>query len=383
LTRIGLPQSLMLWGSESRGLMDSFGVEVMNLIQGKRGELRLYLQGDPETWDAGNWNEVDSLREWARKDGHQLRMVVSRSQWDKASSQIALCTELMSVAGGDGQIDVVSEQPAVFRGAEAGFPILAEFVHQTGATQIVAVSKSGQPVVTDPIGSFWGSANGNAMLVSGLATQTNLVATCHGIKSLFPSNAAIFDVPLGECWHVTRFAKNLLSPQQQKALEPLFENTTEKPTRLVYSDIYLRSPLNFRLLYEIVKFFDPKDMVVRNGNRVPDRLGGGWLSDYPDPTYSDKVLHSLLAGSGQRAVTVEHPLLPHERILLLEYPSGRNLRFDIGKGLGYWRFHNRIFPGGARPNNGAGPIEDARLISAADFRIETSEVANLYARILP
>jgi hypothetical protein len=382
LTRIGLPQSLMLWGDDSRGLMDSLGVEVMKMIQGERGELRLYLQGPPETWDVENWNEADVLREWARKEGHRLRLVVARSQWDKASSQIALSTELMSVVGVDGHLDVVLELPIIFRGAEVGFPMLAEFVQDTGATQIVAVSKSGQPVVTDPIGSSWGGANGNAMLVSGPATPTNIMATCHGVKSLFPSNAAIYEVPAGECWHVTRFAKNLLSSQQQSALVPLFENMLEAPTKLVYSDIYLRSPLNFRLLYEIVKFFDPKIVVVRNGNRVPDRFGGGWLSDYHDPTHSDTVLHNILADTG-RSVTVEHPMLPHERILLLEYPSGRTLRFDIGKGLGYWRFQNRIFPGGGRPNNGAGPIQDARLISAADFRIETSEVANLYARFLP
>lgn len=381
LTRIGLPQSLMLWGNDSRGLMDSLGVEVLNLVQGKRGELRLYLQGNPEAWDAQNWNEADALREWARKDGHKLRLVVSRNQWDKVSSQISLCTELMSMAGLDGHLEVVHELPVVCQCTDTEFPILAEFVHQAGATQVVAIARSGRPVVTDPIGSSWGGTNGNAMLVAGLSKPLEFVAIRQGVKSLFPNTAAIFEVAAGENWHVTRFGKQLFSAEHQTALSPLFDKEIGCPTKLVYSDIYLRSPLNFRLLYEIVKLFDPKIVVVRNGNRPPDRLGGGWLSDFPDSMHSDKVLQLLLSGSG-RSVTVDHPLLPHERILLLEYPSGRTLRFDIGKGFGYWRFHNRVFPGGARPNNGAGPAEDARLISGANFGVETSEVANIYARFL-
>lgn len=373
--QLGLPEHLKFWGESSRACHRTLAVEILSRIRQESGELRIYLRGEPGDWSFDDWTFADSLRDWKRGVGKSVRILVTKENVERAQDHYFLFSELISFSGS--HLEVVESLPRL---AQAEACLEAEFVQGNKSTQWIHVLKDGKVSIDSSIGSNWGATTEDSLILCGEKEPSSLgKVTQLTLRDVFPQDALIWDVESKNRCMISNFAGSIFA--NQKFIEWWGNKRDIRPEKLIYSDIYLRNPLNFSLLLKIVEFFDPKAVVVRNSDRNPDRNGRGWNGDYSDSSKSDAVLTHLLQ-SENRKLVIEHPAyLPHERILILEYGNGSAVRIDIGKGLGYWRMLSSTISGPI-PNSDRSESSDATIIRNVNVEVIANETAHFYARKL-
>lgn len=139
----------------------------------------------------------------------------------------------------------------------------------------------------------------------------------------------------------------------------------------IYTDRYLLTPLNFRLLHEVLATLPGKDAGMRIEIATAqlgrsERAGYQAYHPYVDDRERQSVLERLFPGA--KVSVLPKAQQPHARSLKLKLSDGRRLQILFDQGFGAWRTS-----GSARHDFLASPDRQAADIKKSDIRVHVAE----------
>jgi len=141
-----------------------------------------------------------------------------------------------------------------------------------------------------------------------------------------------------------------------------------------YTDRYLITPLNLRLLFEVLNEMPGKEATqVKVATARLDRSErSGWavFHSYPEDGQRRQVLQALLPKAFVE-IRIKGEL-PHARSLTLTLGDGRRVVLLLDQGFGAWRTETA-----ARYDFSAAPLSQARALRAAVFRVRAEPAGEL------
>jgi ATP-dependent helicase YprA (DUF1998 family) len=349
LEALELPNYLKVFGTGSQLEMEPLSIALRREWQRQPGtDVRVYLGGQPETWEPLAW---------------RLRGDLMRLSECGAHIRLLLPTSIMACLA-DSQRDELAALAAV---AQAELCGLSEDSVAVGASKLPLVLEIGGPVhrvrwaASHPVApsSAWGNgAEGvryvivrESMALSGLeypaiAPESLRPKPIVGITEL--RILCEFD---GASIEFGRQAWNFIR-QQTPALDRRLKDASPL-CEICYTDRYLRSPLVMHLLRELLDVLQEYSGGINSNTRVEIRTGE---LDCRDERLPCLVQHDWRDAGDRRSVAEQlfggftgftwqearRRDLPHARELRLTWPDGENWFIRLDQGFGYWEPTSRL-----------------------------------------
>jgi hypothetical protein len=354
LSRLDLPEWLRVFGPDTRIL----GTNALSSIErhrraGRLTGVTLYLHGLPSesAWDIGGW-EVDGLLRRLSSDGVGARIVGPSALFTDRVFDLARKLALHRLAG-QAKLAHTPQMPFA-----VDLPVLAEVETVDGSFAIAAAD------FADSIpGPEWGRGS-TAPLVRGATDDTlptgdpidagRLIELSGGNAQLVQLGAEV-DGPVKGFG--ARFWKQL------HGAAPLTIHAAQSAgiVSIDYSDRYLLTPLNLRLLLEVVHAAPGRQreetsigVVTATHDGRPSR-GRSVFDSYDEDAMRREVAARLIPRA--RIDIWAKPDIPHERRFTLHLADGRRIVVLLDQGFGAWRA-----AGATRHDFGAEPTAQANAI---------------------
>ena len=314
-------------------------------------ELRVYLDGEPGGWEPLSWPLREEL---ARHAAAGIRPVFVLGAAVRAALPAAVADELAALAGYLGAGLRLAPGPVL----RDGLPLALELGTGTDSVRWAAT----QPTALRP-GPDWGGAADGACFV--FAHQPQPLAPLPADWPLLPVAALRTPLPDAVCERVIRsefdgpcgqFGARAWAALREHvpALAARFDSGIGL-TRIDYEDRYLRSPLVFALLQELLRHapgFGPQTRIgirtaciERVDARTPRKIDHDWRLVDDRRAVCRALFESTCAGFDLDELP--RYALGHARVLKLLWNDGARWWLRLDQGLGYWRAahdFNRPFP---------------------------------------
>ncbi len=326
---LDIPERLRVFGPDTKLLHSTLGewLEQKSRTTGA-DSVTIYLHGTPADWDLADWPIGDLFRR-LQEVGTRVEVVLeSRALTDKWLT-IAQKLDLHRVAV-NASLRLTEEPPFV-----KDQSVIATLKNAQGSTA-VATSVADEAIP----GPRWGLGE-EAPLLRG--RTNNLPKTSEfsakQLVRLSGGNARLIQVRERLDGHADGFGRrfwNLL-----KIEDPLIAASirTYCVRNVFYSDRYLLTPLNLRLLLEVLRNIPggrPQELSILTA-RISRRGSSGWtvFHAFPEDGMRRSVMQELFP-EAQIDIT-DKSQLPHERSLRLVLGDDREITLLFDQGFGAWR----------------------------------------------
>ena len=363
--RLGLPPELLLFGPETKLV----GTDLVSNIDGlrTRGQIKslhLWLGGNPATWDLSGWPAEDLIARLSDA-GVEVEISIPAGAMEDEGFDASRRMDLyrMLVRGGARLTSSIAVDPC-----PGGFPIIATLVTSSGISGFAArnpganapgpdwASSEFSPVVMGPVAP---PPKGDAIDVSGLLERAD------------SGNSHLIWVGQDLDGTITGFGRRFWQKIQSEAAGVFKGLELEGVVEACYTDRYLQTPLNIRLLAEMLSAIPGADRGCRFGvrtSRNDGRTRSPWavFHNYEEDAVRQSVIE---AATGSQDVRIlDRRSMPHPRSLELRLGSGRRVRILLDQGLGAWRA-----AGAERHNFGTDPERQAAALAHMTFRIQADQ----------
>lgn len=361
LRRLDLPAKLRVFGGETRFV----GQPLVEWLERRRlaSDLRaltIYLHGKPGDWELAAWPAA-SLLDRAFGTGVRVTLVFSSAILSDKGLEMAQKLDLHRLSGRAG-LACAQALPTI-----NGAPLLAIAETKTGFIGIAATSLD--EAIPSP---DWGVGQ-SAPLVYG-TTDAPMAAKAVAAERLVTLSAG--NARLIQLQNELDGATSGFGARFWKVLEnadPLTVNALRSNgvREAVYTDRYLLTPLNFRLLHEVLATAPggATNMKIEIATARLDRLAqAGHLSFHPfsDDQQREAVMKAIFPRA--RIVVTPKSQQPHARSLVLKLSDGRQLQVLLDQGFGAWRADGDI-----RHDFRSTPQKQAEAIKSANALLRMGE----------
>lgn len=327
--RLNLPSELRVFGSETSLLGSSLPDWLRRQqLTGKLQALTVYLHGDPREWELADWPMADLL-EPLTKGGITITLVFSSAALTDKGLEIAQKLDLYRLAA----------RARLVQGAalpEAGEKPVLAIAEVDGKWIAIA----GENADATP-GPAWGNGQQIPLLSGPVSTKEDgQEISAERLVTLSAGNARLVwlgnDLDGPAAGFGSRFWKAL------GAADPLSIAVLKEHgvNRITYTDRYFLTPLNFRLLYEVLAALpgkSAKSKIEIRTAQINRPVKPGWAMFHP--FFEDRLRHKVLTALFRDAAIEIAPKTqqPHARSLTLELGDGRYVRILLDQGFGAWR----------------------------------------------
>lgn len=354
LSRLDLPERLRIFGADTRIL----GTEALAWLEhhrrtGRLTEVTLYMHGLPSEggWDLGGW-PVDGLFSRLASDGLRARIVGSSTLFTDRAFDLGRKLALYRLAA---HADLAHMPEMPFAG---GMPVLAAVKTLDGPLAIVATD-----LADSAPGPEWGSGS-TAPLVRGAMENAPSRGDRINVERLIEfsgGNAQLVQLGIDVEGPVKGFGARFW--KRLAGAAPLTVQAAQSVgiARLEYSDRYLLTPLNLRLLLEVIGAAPGKrpqstaiHVISATYDGRPSRARSVFDA-YDEDAMRREVATRLIPDA--RIDIRAKPEVSHERRLTLLLQDERRIEVLLDQGFGAWRA-----VGKTRHDFSAAPEAQARTI---------------------
>lgn len=343
LDALELPASLKVFGEESRLEMEPLGLALRREWQRQPGtEVRIYLGGEPETWEPLAWRLRGDLSRLAESSvcirlllPVSLPARLADSQRDELAALTAVThAELLGLPEDAATVGV------------SGLPLILEF---GSATDRVRWAATGQVAPTPA----WGSGEEG---IRYIRVRESVALSALNYPNIAPESlrpkvvAGVVELRIhrefdGTSLEFGRKAWNLIRQRVPGLTARL--NGAVALRDLCYIDRYLRSPLTLHLLYGVLAALREHSGGITGNTRIEvqtselecrdERLPNLIQHDWRDAGDRRSVAEQIFGGFSEFAwKEISRRNLPHARELRLFWSDGEYWSIRLDQGLGYW-----------------------------------------------
>jgi len=362
--RLDLPDALRVLGPQTRTL----GYPLADWLDRQRragtlSAVTLFLHGQPKAWELAAW-PIASLLARLQQAGAATRLVIESAVMTDAALDMAQKLDLHRLAAHA----VLAHTPAMPMAAQA--PVLA-VVEQQGRTIAIAAPDKAEAIPC----IAWG-LGANMALVQGPAPALARMQEFDSgrLVSLSVGNARLIRVADRLDGPVASFGRtfwNVLSGESPSIAAAMKSHSVRSAH---YTDRYLITPLNLRLLFEVLNEMPGKESARINVTTArldrPERSGWAVFHTFSEDGQRRQVLQALLPKASVEIRAKGE--LPHARSLTLALGNGRRVLLLLDQGFGAWRAE-----AAARHDFNAAPGAQARALRAAVFRVRAEPAGEL------
>lgn len=342
---LGLPENLQVLGPNTSVQIGSVESALREALrEADVTSLLVCIGGNPSNWILGDWKLLHALAAWAA-DGIEVQLAISEQiiaelPWDEAR-------ELHSRLEGTG-VDIVVAPPQCLTVGNS--ELLCEIQTPKGKQAWVASN----PRLLEP-GSEWGRPLDPHYVRTGPCTTSWSGLRAPGADELNKprpgqwEGLVIQDEMTGAIGKVGQKFWKMASGRFDSLAKRIDIGPPLKSIQ--YSDRYLSSPLDSRLLFELLKHFKNRQGGISDTTTIR-------LVTCPPPTYGHnspyKIFHNmpssvakrdflaeLFGQLGETTIQMENKRqVLHDRVLILEWTDGQLFVAKFGQGVGFLTSQN-------------------------------------------
>lgn len=359
--RLKLPAELQVFG-EGTQLVGQPATEFLERqrLSGKLRSLTFYLHAAPVEWELAAWPIAEFLKRAAETGVRATLVIGARALTDK-SLEMAQKLDLHRICG-QARLAIMSALPMV---KAAPLLTIAETDRET-----IGIAAA-DPADATP-GPNWGLGQTGPLILGMMAAPAEM-------QPIEPDR--LVELSSGNA-RLIRLRDELDGPaagfgarfwQTMETADPLAVAALRQigVSEAIYTDRYLLTPLNFRLLHEVLATLPGKDAGMRIEIATAqlgrsERAGYQAYHPYVDDRERQSVLERLFPGA--KVSVLPKAQQPHARSLKLKLSDGRRLQILFDQGFGAWRTS-----GSARHDFLASPDRQAADIKKSDIRVHVAE----------
>lgn len=351
-----IPKALQVFGIETQLLGQPLAKWINQQRRaGRLSSVTVYLHGAPGEWELAAW-EVTDLFMRLKEDGITLRLVLENQ--DVASEAIELAQRLdLHRISAYASLAQTKKLPTI-----GDKPVLAIAESKQKMVAIVA------PVLEEAIpGPNWGQG-GKAALIYGSTPEIPPVQNidCEQFVVQPKGNACLIRVGKRLDGSVTAFGRAFWELLEAEARTMIAALQTHKVLTVTYTDRYLLTPLNFRLLFEVIRMMPGIDdahlSILTSRQFGVGRQGFAVFHSFAEDIARHSVLKVLFPTA--RIKIQDKSDVAHARSIKIGLENGQNLTVYLDQGFGAWRV--RDVP---KHDFNADPMRQARLLKSLKFSV--------------
>jgi len=331
--RLRLPKALRLFGEETR-MVGSPLAQCLDVLRarGRIRRLHLFLHGDPKGWDLAGW-PAHALLPRLEASGIAVGIYAAADKLAGDALETAQKLDLHRLAvRGNAQLAQMGMLPA----AQGGRPLLAVVETADGALGFAKTDDA----ATVP-GPEWGSSAVVPVVqgrVGALPAATVIDLEKFLVKATGNSHLVWIRNELDG--PAPGFGRRFWQVVAKEAPEFVARLKSDGIADAVYSDRYLQTPINIRLLFEILSTMPGRvtntKLRIRSSQKDrPQRSSWAICHDFEEDGIRKAVIAELL-GTSDVAILAKKQM-PHARSLEIRLKTGGALRILLDQGLGAWR----------------------------------------------
>jgi len=329
-------------------------------LSGKLHRLTVFLHGSPKEWGLADWPFANTLKK-LYESGIQPNLVIKKQALSSEDLEFSQKLDLHRLIG-QAHLSTMTDLPSI-----ADNPLIA--IAQIGEQSIGIAAADPTDAIPD---LQWGSGQNKPLLLGETSAPINLQAVTTDQLLKPPSGTAcLFHLHDNINGAATGFGKRFWQELGKSAPIPITTLKQMDIAKVVYQDRYLLTPLNFKLLYEVITALPGKtttiqtEILTAQSDRT-ERAGHCVYHSYSEDGTRQHVLRKLLPH-------VNVSILPkyqqsHARSLEILFHDGRCLYILLDQGFGAWRTD---YP--ARHDFFDTPDKQAEKIRKANFDISMGE----------
>ena len=304
--------------------------------------LEIVAAGDPNHWDIEAWRMWRHLTKLSTSDvGVQVRILIPESVIGSLDWPVLNSAVTKAVGRSMECAQIADDQISCGSGRLIARMLTAEETVQWAVFE--------NDLLTP--GMTWGAPTTEQPTVRCKSDKEPLISgrsvTLDQVNDLQPNNCKVLFVDGDFDGQITSFGEKFWNATA--SVSPLLKDLLADgaPSKIVYTDRYLRSPLTARLLHEIISYAVPKpsDMVLDIATtwKRPDRTSNSIRGDWDESSAQKKCLETLF---GDYQVSIRIPsdfrVLDHARKLSLYWPDGSGIMLVLDQGVGFLNEKGRV-----------------------------------------
>lgn len=364
LARLDLPEAFRVLGPGTRIL----GQPLTDWLDGQRraGGLEsviIFLHGAPDSWELADWPIAVVLAR-LQEVGASPRLVISSAALTDGGLDLARKLDLHRLAA-NAELAYTTTLPMV-----GAAPVLAMVRSREGLLAIAT------PAASEAVpGPEWGQGTSTPLVRGPAPVLASMEAfDSERLVAISTGNARLIRLADRLDGPVVDFGRAFwrVVAGESPLLAAMIKNHGVRAVH--YADRYLLTPLNLRLLFEVLRTIPGKaqgqfsvETAQQDGRERP-----GWAIFHPfiDDSQRRQVIEALLPGVSVQ--TSAKNATPHARTLTLTLCDNRRLVALLDQGFGAWRADETV-----RHDFHAGPAAQARAMRAATFTVRADRAGDL------
>jgi hypothetical protein len=362
--RLHLPDALRVFGEETRAL----GQSLRDWIDEQRragtlSSVSIFLHGRPEDWDLATWPLSEVLVR-LREASTSTRLVIDNAVITDTSLDMGLKLDLHRIAA-YAQLAHTTDLPM------AGVAPVLAIVEQAGRSIAIATPGKDEAFPGPNFG-----LGGNAPLLLGRApaqSQTQALDSERLVK-LSAGNARLIRLKDRLDGPAAKFGRAFWGVVASESPFLLAAMKTHGVSSVDYVDRYLVTPLNLRLLFEVLSVLPGKESarvhITTARSDRPERPGWAIFHPFTEDGFRRQVVKALLPKASFNMLPKAN--IPHARSLTVTLGDKRRVTMLLDQGLGAWRTEMPT-----RHDFRANPTEQARALRTSVFSVRAEPTGDL------
>lgn len=363
--RLDLPPALRVFGLDTLVL----GLPLADWLEherrgGRLTAVTLFLHGRPQLWDLGDWPFARILARM-NESGIEPRLVIEDEVLTDSRLEFAQKLDLHRLAS-NAKLAYCPVMPM------AGDALILAIVEHVRGTIAIAAPEPEEAVP----GPRWGLGEEKPLVRGPRANLPSMVDfDSERLLVLSSGNARLIRLANHLDGPVADFGRAFWRLIAKESPLTVAAMTTHGVKLALYTDRYLMTPLNLRLLFEVLTTM-PRgkgsvQLSVRTARLVrPERQGWAIYDSWSDDAHRRSVILALLPNTSiDVRVRTE---LPHARSLNLTLGDGRRVVLLLDQGFGAWRAD-----GPTRHDFNATPAGQARALRGVVFGVRADATGDV------
>jgi hypothetical protein len=357
IEHLQVPQELQVFGGETRIL----GQPLCQWLERQRTaerlqELTIFLHGAVNDWELDGWPLVQTL---VRLREHKIPTTLVLAKKEIAGSDLEFSHKLeLHRLAASVEIAMADVLPLAEKNPVLAYALIAgRKVGIAAADPVDAVA-----------GPHWGVGQAKPLVI-GEAEWTSRTVSIQTTRliELSAGNAKLITVHAQLDGAATGFGKRFWKLLEQSDPLSIAALRNQGVARIRYEDRYLKSPLNVKLLLEVLEVLPGRtaQTQVEIGTAGLERGGlSGYCAyhDFPEERQMAGVIRRLFPGAELRLQ--QRLKLPHARRLEIVLANAKVLNLLLDQGFGAWRAE-----GVARHDFNATPDEQTKAIRESMYSV--------------
>lgn len=370
---IGLPESEVLLPSAkySAGTLEDV---LRKHVNSGASRLILWLKGDSEEWDLGSHVFKRSVFGYLVQDELKVDLILSSA-----------------IDSEDIRSDLHGLEVLGARICQSTDNVDSHIVAQVISGDTVHTFASRSKIASVP-GSFWLKSDCIVVGSNHVPLAEVVQLDCSPSIPAMTSDVNSYELTDQVNGKLSEFGDNLLTKllSGSGVLSDLFESESIKS--IAYTDRYLQSPMSVLLLGSVLsglkKHIDGNCSVhivtlFKDKTKAPSQVFHDWADESDFEGFTNKWLNNQSGQSCDLKIVKDSRDIPHHRVLVIGFSTGRCAKIRFDQGVGYWRIKyglsaNRYFDFGQSVDyqlaKTAESYEDARVYNgdswATDIIVE-------------